>query len=114
VPAARPLASKMPGTPGQQTMSIAQLETLYDAAAAALESGDYDAAIAKALGLKLRLAAMPDVERAAIKVLWANVGALDSFISECRRLKATAIGASGGPFQSTPITYARPNSVDGF
>jgi len=97
-------------------MSIADLETLYEAAIAALDSGDYDTAIVKANALQLRLATMPSVTqrqggRTEFTAEW-----IDRFIAQCRKLKSetAAAAATGGPFQVTKITYARPDRLDRF
>lgn len=100
-------------------MSLAQIEALYTAAVDALEAGNYDLAITKALACKMRLAATPNIERVLAgggtqRLEWANAVALDSFITQCKQLKASTAAAAGGPFQTTKITYARPDRVDSF
>lgn len=94
-------------------MSMAQLDTLYAAAVAALDGGDYDTAITKAMALRVRLATTPNLSRnlsggGSQSVTWGGAEGLDRFIAECRRAKASAAAARSGPFQQTKITYARP------
>lgn len=94
-------------------MSIAELNALYVAAIAALDAGDYDTAIRKAIAVKLRLATTPDSTQgsgaAATSLAWANAAAIDDFVANCRRLQVqAAAAASGGPFRQSAVTYARP------
>lgn len=92
-------------------MTLAELDTLYAAAAAALESQDYVTAITKAQQARLRLATTPNTARAAgggsTSIAWPNLAAIDSFIADCRRAQQTSQAASGGPFQQTRIRYVR-------
>lgn len=96
-------------------MSLADLESLYSQAVAALEAGDYDLAINKALACKMRLATTPNLSRILAgggqqMMQWANAASLDQFIAQCRQMKATAIAASSrGPIQRTRIIYSRPD-----
>lgn len=96
-------------------MSVAQLEALYNAASAALEAADYSTAIAKAMQLKLRLAATPNLTRSAgggeHSMEWANVAGIDAFIAECRKLQTAAAHASAGPIRQSKVAYARPEST---
>lgn len=78
-------------------MSIAELETLYAAAIAALDAGQYETAIIKANAIKLRIATMPSVAqrqgaRTEFTAQW-----VDSFIAECRRLLAESSGTTRKP-----------------
>jgi hypothetical protein len=96
-------------------MSVAQLESLYSEAVAALESGDYDTAILKAMAIKARLGTTPNVLRSLggggqQQLQWANVAAMNSFIADCRSLKNQARAESLG-IQQTKITYARPDDT---
>lgn len=98
-------------------MSISQIEALYNAAADALDRGDYDTAIAKALACKMRLAATPNLNRSLAGggmqgMQWANAMALDGFIAECRKLKTEANAAANGPMQFTKIVYERAELLD--
>jgi hypothetical protein len=99
-------------------MSLADLNTLYAAAASALDSGDYDTAIAKAMAIKLRLATTPNLTRALAgggsQGMSFNPAELDSFIQQCRQLKAEAAHATAGPFRTTAIQYQRPGVVEDF
>ena len=93
-------------------MSVAELETIYDAAVAALDAGNYASAKLGFMKLMARRAAMPDVERSlggagrqAIK--WRDVD-LNSLIAQCDKMLASVAHASSGPFVMVPVTYARP------
>jgi hypothetical protein len=95
-------------------MSVSQIEALYTAAVAALDSGDFDTAIRKALAAKARLALTPNVTRSLAGggqqgLSWANAAALDKFVAECRNLKAQSLAESSGGIQQTKVTYARPS-----
>lgn len=97
-------------------MSIAQLETLYQAAVDALDSGDYDTAIRKALALKARLATTANVTRnlaggGSQGLTWGGAAELNEFIAQCRKLKAESVYGSAG-LQQIPITYKRPSAVE--
>jgi hypothetical protein len=92
-------------------VSIAQIEALYAEAIAALEAGDYRAAIRKAIACKARLATTPDIDRSLAgggqqSLKWANAVALDSFIAETRKLMAQSIAESVG-LQQSKIRYRR-------
>lgn len=91
-------------------MSKAALDSLYTEYSAAVSGADYDTAISALMRMQALLATMPDVS-----VGLAGGGHSTRFraseiaelIAECRRLKAEANAASGGPFQRTNVTYAR-------
>ena len=92
-------------------MSFADLESLYVAAVAALEAGDYATAIRKALACKMRLATLPDAERSLAgggrqQLTLANAAALDGFIAQCKQLQSSTVAASRG-VQRTKIEYGR-------
>ena len=95
-----------------------RLNTLAEAAIAALESGDYAAAIRAASSAKILLAVQPAMARTAAgnaqSLGWTNAQAVDGFITECRRQQAQTLAASSGPFQQTKIRYARPDSETAF
>lgn len=99
-------------------MSLAELNTLYSQAVAALDGDDYAGAIRAATKAKLRLATMPDVSRVAGQggsqsMAWANVQAIDSFIAQVEQMATSAqLVASAGPFLQTRIAYARPDAGD--
>jgi hypothetical protein len=99
-------------------MSLAELNTLYTAAATALAARDYDGAIANAMAIQVRLATTPNVTRSLAgggsQALSFNPAELDSFIANCRQLKTSAAHASSGPFRSCKVTYVRPDSVSDF
>lgn len=98
------------------SMSLSELQSLYSAARSALESGDFDTAIAKATLAQLLIATTPDVSRALAgggnqSLGWRNAAAIESFIAQCQRLKATSAAATTGPFQQTKILYQRPDCL---
>jgi hypothetical protein len=92
--------------------NVAQLNAYAATAAAALDALDFDAAILAAMKAKILLAVLPNVQRAAAgnaqQMGWSNVQAIDSFIGQCRQMKAAATFAGGGPLQQSKIVYARP------
>lgn len=93
-------------------MSFATLDALYEAAVAALEAGDYAAAIAKAQAARLRIATAASSARSSAggstSFAWPNVAAIDRFIADCYRSQALARSATAGPFQVTKIRTVRP------
>jgi len=97
-------------------MSIAELNSLYREATAALDAGNYDIAIQKAMALQLRLATTPNVTRSLAgggsQALSFNPAQLDSFISGCRQMQSAAVHRMSGPFQQCKVVYARTDSVD--
>lgn len=95
-------------------MSISELNTIYDAAIAALDAGDYQAAKIGFMKLAARRAAMPDTERSLgsggrQSIRWRDVD-LTSLIAQCDRMLAAAAHATSGPFVMVPVRYARPDS----
>src|SRR4051812_11082918 len=91
-------------------MSISQLEALYSAYAAAIDAGDYDAAIAAALKALARVGTTPDVMRRNNQMAWRNLSAIQSCIEQCRKLKAIALAEASGGMQQTKVIYSRPCS----
>lgn len=94
-------------------MSIAELNTLYTAAVAAMDSADWDTAITKLMAMQARLASTPNITRAlggggSQGIAW-NAASLKDLIAECRRNKAavTAAASETGPWQTTKVTYKR-------
>ncbi len=99
-------------------MSIADLETLYTAAVAAIDAAEYDTAITKLMAVKLRLATTPNLTRAtggggSQGISW-NAAEIDSLIAQCRQLKSQALAAASGGMQSSRIVYSRvvPYAMD--
>lgn len=97
-------------------MSVAELETIYDAAVAALDAGDYQSAKLGFMKLMARRAAMPDLERALgstgrQSIKWRDVD-LQSLIAQCDKMLAAARTAARGPVTAIPIRYARPSATD--
>jgi len=100
-------------------MSIAQLETLYSAAIAALEAGDYATAILKATAAKFRIATTPNLARnlaggGSQQISWNDASAIDRFIADCRRAASAATAASSGAFAQSKVTYARSTTTDDY
>lgn len=97
-------------------MSIVELNNLFSQATAALDAGNYDLAIQKAMAIQVRLATTPNVTRSLAgggsQALSFNPAQLDSFISGCRQMKAAATHRTVGPFQQCKIVYCRPEAVD--
>jgi len=97
-------------------MSVAEINSLYAAAIAGLEAGNYQLAIVKALACKMRLATTPNIARMLAgggneAMQWANAAAIDSFIAECKKLQSAAAAASNG-IQRTKLVYRRPGNCD--
>ncbi len=94
-------------------MSIAELNTLYTAAADAMASAEWDTAIQKLMAIQARVASTPNVTRnlpgGGSQSLTFNPGSLSKTIADCRRQKAAALAAAStaGPWQTTKVTYAR-------
>lgn len=91
------------------------LETLYNAAAAALDAGDYLAAKLGFMKVMAKRATVPDLERslgAAGRqgIRWRDAD-LTPLIALCDKMLAAARIASGGVFQQVPITYARVDAT---
>lgn len=88
-------------------MAVTELATLYTTASAALDSGDYAAAIRAALKAKALIATTPNATREQFALSW-NPQGIDSFIATCRELqKEAAHAAKTGPYQVTAVEYAR-------
>lgn len=96
-------------------MTVAELNALYEAAVAALDAGNYTAAISAALKAKMRLATMPDAARGGVSMSWNNAVAIDSWIQQVRQLQVVDIqenaAVSGGPFQQIKVNYTRPDAT---
>jgi len=97
-------------------MSIAQLDTLYEAAVAAMDAADFATAILKLMAIKARLATTPNLNRAVAgggseAITW-NAAEIDSLITQCRQLKAASIHATSGPFNQTKVAYARASGSE--
>ena len=98
-------------------MSIPQLETLYEAAIAAMESGDFATAILKLMAIKTRLVITPNLAESigsggTSSVTWNATSAeqIDSLILECKQRRAQSQASMGrsGPLRQSRVTYARP------
>lgn len=98
-------------------MSVPEdLESLYTAAAAAMDAGNYLAAKQGFLKLEARRAASPDVERSfgsggRQSIKWRDVD-LSSLISHCDKMLASTKSVGRGPLSAIPIRYKRPTSTD--
>ncbi|KKM81987.1 hypothetical protein LCGC14_1324150 [marine sediment metagenome] len=98
-------------------MSIATFNSLYTAAAAALDSGDYASAILAATKAQILLGTTPNLARSLggqgdgnQSVTWNDGAAIERFIANCRQLQKAASVASGGVFAQSKVTYARPTA----
>ena len=92
-------------------MSIAELNTLYTAAVAEIDAGDYAAAVKKLMAIQVRLATTPNLNRAtggggSQSITW-NAAEIDSLIAQCNRMTSAATAAASGPFQQSKIKWAR-------
>ncbi len=91
-------------------MSIAQLDTLYEAAVVAMDTGDFDKAILKLMAIKARLATTPNVSRGlgsgSSSITW-NAAEIDSLIGQCKQMQASVSAAAAGPFLQTKVVYQR-------
>lgn len=92
-------------------MSIAELNALYTAAAAAMESSQWSTAITKLMAMQARLASTPNVTRSlggggSQGIQW-NSQSLADLISFCQKQSAAETAAASGPWQTTEITYKR-------
>jgi hypothetical protein len=97
-------------------MSIAQLDTLYEAAVAAMDAGSFDTAILKLMAIKVRLATTPNLSKSlggggASSITW-NAAEIDTLIGQCHQMKALAAHATSGPFRQTKVAYARAGIVE--
>lgn len=94
-------------------MTIAELNTLYSSAAAAMASASWDDAITYLMQMQARLASTPNIMRqlaggGSQQIQW-NASQIDALIVQCRRNQAAAVGAAstGGPWQTSKVTYKR-------
>ncbi|HUX15995.1 MAG TPA: hypothetical protein VMW52_05950 [Phycisphaerae bacterium] len=88
-----------------------------DAALAALDAGDYAAALSNAVAAQAILAAIPDSEhggRGASAMQWGR-DAIDQFIRNVRQLQKEAgldeAGRAVAGIRRTHITYTRPGDT---
>lgn len=93
-------------------MTIAGINSLYDAAAAAMGAADWDSAISYLLQLQARLASTPNVSRSqggGSQSFTFNPGDIAGLIANCRRQKAaaTAAASTSGPWQTCKVNYTR-------
>lgn len=92
-------------------MTIAQLDALYSAAAAAMADADWSTAITNLMAISARLATTPNLTRnlgpAGSQAITWNAAEIQALIGQCRKQQAAAQASSSGLFGQTPITYAR-------
>ena len=98
----------------------AQLDAALTAAYSSMSAGNFDAAIVQLEHLKLLVGTYINATQqlpgggAQSMVLNPSFSpaAIDETIANCRRMKAEAAAAAstGGPWQTTKVTYARPTS----
>lgn len=95
-------------------MSIAQFTSLNVAGNAALDAGDYAAAILVAMKAKLLLGTTPNLAReigsGSQSITWNDGTAIKDFIHDCRALERAANVGSAGVFGQSAVTYARPTA----
>jgi hypothetical protein len=92
-------------------MSIAQIETLYDAAVAAFEAADYATAASKATQLGLRIDATSDQRHGTDWMNWrTGAPGLTAFLAKCAKGERAASAASSGVFRQSKVTFARPTA----
>ena len=94
-------------------MSIAQLTALYTTAAAALDSGDYAAAIKAGRKALVLVGASPSLMegtgQGTDSIAWRSAADIKTFIAECRgALRETSMGSSG-VFGQSKVRYERPD-----
>lgn len=93
-------------------MSVATINAAADAAAAALDAGDYSTARRQALKAKILIAALPDSQRgggeSASELRWRG-SEVDAFLVELSKLEAQAAIVADGIHHSK-VTYARVTS----
>lgn len=94
-------------------MSIAELNSLYSSAAAAMASADWDGAITYLMQMQARLASTPNIMRqlaggGSQQIQW-NASQIAALIADCRRQSTAAAVAAetAGPWQSIKVTYKR-------
>lgn len=94
-------------------MSIAELNSLYASATAAMGTADWSGAITYLMQMQARLASTPNVSRqlaggGSQSIGWSSASIKD-LIAECRRnLTGSRVAAStGGPFSTTKVKYVR-------
>lgn len=93
-------------------MSIAQFNSLYAAAVAAIDAGDYAAAITAATKAQLLLGTTPNLTRSLgqgdQEITWNDGAAIARFIDDTRKLQRADNVGTSGPFGQSAVTYARP------
>lgn len=96
-------------------MSIADLEALNTAYAAAIDGGSWDTALEVLSKIEIRLITTPNLARSLGGGGNQSIAWNSHSIAEARRWlmqrKAAGYGASG-PFQQTPVTYQRADDTD--
>jgi hypothetical protein len=102
-------------------MSIADLNTLYAAAVAASDAGDYDLAIGKGRAILARLATMGKIARTASgdsqSMDFPGYEAIKAFIAECNQAKANAAltaASNSGVFRQSKIRYQRATAAEDY
>lgn len=99
-------------------MTLEAIQARAALAVAALDSGDYAAAIRYALGCKPLLASTPELSRGsagnAQSIAFRDGAAIDAFIKECRLLQTQAAAQSAGPFSQSLIRYQRADEEEDY
>ncbi|KKM17838.1 hypothetical protein LCGC14_1671730 [marine sediment metagenome] len=95
-------------------MSIAELNTLYAAGAAAYDEGDYATALTVLRKTWLRLATIADVERklagSGSQSLTFTRRDLSDLLKDCRQALAASVAATSGMFRTSKIIHQRPTA----
>lgn len=90
--------------------SAASVNTLMDAAVAALEAGDYATALTKLMAAKASLAAIPDSSKAGESLNYDR-GSIDELIRQVRQ-QQTAASVSANGISTARVTYTRASCDD--
>jgi hypothetical protein len=93
-------------------LTFSEIETLYDAAQAAMAAEAWSSAISKLMQLQACLAATPNASRGSSggnQAYTFNPQGINDLINQCRKEQAAKIAAASttGPFQTSKVTYAR-------
>jgi len=86
--------------------TISDINTAVSAAIAAIESNDYDTALAKALAAQIYIASMPESELRDKRLRWDARG-IDQLVDQIREAKRDAGSASAqdGGITRTSVKY---------
>lgn len=85
--------------------TAANLRTRLEAAATAIEAGDYATALTKARAAQATLLAIPDGARAGMQVQYGRQ--IQELIDECKKALATQNLTTAGGMQTQKVKYVR-------